>query len=99
MFPPYPREMKTNTAKFKSAAILSLAFFYGNGAAHSHARSITRAWLKHAHSFDRCEATIMDNGLGTNWRFNGGFSRQPSCMAETIDWLFPMGKKILSYAK
>ena len=31
MFPPYPREMKTNTAKFKSAAILSLAFFYGDG--------------------------------------------------------------------
>ena len=31
LFPPYPREMKTNTAKFKSAAILSLAFFYGNG--------------------------------------------------------------------
>ena len=26
LFPPYPREMKTNTAKFKSAAILSLAF-------------------------------------------------------------------------
>ena len=31
IFPPYPREMKTNTAKFKSAAILSLAFFYGDG--------------------------------------------------------------------
>ena len=30
MFPPYPREMKTNTAKFKSTAILSLAFIYGN---------------------------------------------------------------------
>ena len=54
MFPPYHREMKTNTVKFKSAAILSLAFFYGNGATHSHARSITRACLKHAHSFDRC---------------------------------------------
>ena len=26
LFPPYPREMKTNTAKFKSAAILSLAY-------------------------------------------------------------------------
>ena len=25
LFPPYPREMKTKTAKFKSAAILSLA--------------------------------------------------------------------------
>ena len=54
LFPPYPREMKTNTAKFKSAAILALACFYGNGATHSHARSIARAWLKHAHSFDRC---------------------------------------------
>ena len=54
LFPLYPREMKTNTAKFKSAAILSLTFFYGNGATHSHARSIARAWLKHAHSFDRC---------------------------------------------
>ena len=27
LFPPYPREMKTNTVEFKSAAILSLAFF------------------------------------------------------------------------
>ena len=53
-FPPIPREMKTNTAKFKSAAILALACFYGNGATHSHARSIARAWLKHAHLFDRC---------------------------------------------
>ena len=40
LFPPYPREMKTNTAKLKSAASLSLAFFYGNSATHSHARSI-----------------------------------------------------------
>ena len=55
LFPFYPREMKTNTAKFKSAAILSLTFFYGKGASHSHARSIARAWHKHAHSFDRCE--------------------------------------------
>ena len=51
LFPPYPREMKTNTAKFKSAAILALVCFYGNRATHSHARSIERAWLKHAHSF------------------------------------------------
>ena len=28
----------------------------GNGAIHSHARSIARVWLKHAHSFDRCGA-------------------------------------------
>ena len=26
LFPPYPREMRTNSAKFKSAAILSLVF-------------------------------------------------------------------------
>ena len=39
LFPPYPREMKTNTAKFKSAAILALVCFYGNGAIHSHARA------------------------------------------------------------
>ena len=56
LFPPYPREMKTNTAKLKSAASLSLAFFYGNSATHSHARFIARAWLKHAQSFDRCGA-------------------------------------------
>ena len=44
LFPPYPREMKTNTAKFKSAAILSLAFLYGNGATHSHARGLSMLW-------------------------------------------------------
>ena len=54
LFPPYPCEMKTNTTKFKSAAILSLAFFYGNGATHSHARPITRAWPEHAYSFNCC---------------------------------------------
>ena len=53
LFSPYPREMK-HTAKFKSAANLALACFYRNGATHSHARSIARPWLKHAHSFDRC---------------------------------------------
>jgi len=37
LFPPYPREKKTNTAKFKSAAILAPACFYGNDATHSHA--------------------------------------------------------------
>ena len=35
---PYPRDMKTNTAKFKSAAILTLTCFYGNCATRSHAR-------------------------------------------------------------
>ena len=54
LFPPYTCEMKTNTAKFKSAPILALTFFYGNGATHSHERSIARTWLKHAHSFDHC---------------------------------------------
>lgn len=44
LFPPYPREMKTNTAKFKFNSILALACFYGN----------PRTWLEHAHSFDRC---------------------------------------------
>ena len=39
LFLAYPREMKTNTAKFKSAAILALVCFYGNGAIHSHARA------------------------------------------------------------
>ena len=53
LFSPYPREMK-HTTKFKSAAIFALTCFYRNGAIHSHARSIARAWLKHAHSFDRC---------------------------------------------
>ena len=38
LFSPYPREMKTTTAKFKSAAILMLTYFYGNCAIHSHAR-------------------------------------------------------------
>ena len=33
LFPPYPRKMKTNTAKSKSAANLSLACFYGNPSA------------------------------------------------------------------
>ena len=31
LLPLYPREMKTITTKLKYAAILSLAFFYGNG--------------------------------------------------------------------
>ena len=30
LFSLYPREMKTNTTKFKSAAILTLTCFYGN---------------------------------------------------------------------
>ena len=38
LFSPYPNEMKTNTAKFKSAAILTLTCFYGNCVTHSHAR-------------------------------------------------------------
>ena len=58
LFLPYPREKKANTAKCKSAAILLLPFFYGNGAAHSHVGSIACTWLKHAHSFDRCGDAI-----------------------------------------
>ena len=38
LFSPYPNEIKTNTAKFKSAAILTLTCFYGNCVTHSHAR-------------------------------------------------------------
>ena len=52
LFPPYPREMKTNTRNFLSAVILSLVCLYGNGTIHSYVRSIARAWLKHAHSVD-----------------------------------------------
>ena len=55
LFPPYPREMKTNTAKFNLPPFCRL-FFCMEMQTHSHARSIARAWLKHAHSFDRCEA-------------------------------------------
>ena len=54
LFLHYPRKMKTKTEKFKSVAVLSFACFYGNSAIYSHAPSIARAWLKHAHSFDRC---------------------------------------------
>ena len=56
LFPPYPREMKTNT---RNLNLPPFAFFYGNGATHSHVRSIAHAWLKHAHSFDRCEAYVQ----------------------------------------
>ena len=38
LFSPYPREMKTNTAKFKPTAILTLTCLYGNCATHSQAR-------------------------------------------------------------
>ena len=41
LLPPFPCEMKTNTAKFKSTAILSLACFYENGATLSHARGLS----------------------------------------------------------
>ena len=55
LFPPYPREMKTNTAKFNLPPFCRLLFCI-EMQTHSHARFIARAWLKHAHSFDRCEA-------------------------------------------
>ena len=38
LFSPYPRGMKTSTAKFKSAAILTLTCFYRNCVTRSHAR-------------------------------------------------------------
>ena len=38
LFSPYPREMKTTTAKLKFAAILTLTYFYGNCVTYSHAR-------------------------------------------------------------
>ena len=55
LFPPYPGEMKTNTAKFNLPPFCR-SLFCMEMQTHSHARSIARAWLKHAHSFDRCEA-------------------------------------------
>ena len=55
LFPPYPREMKRNTTKFNLPPFCRLLFSM-EMATHSHARSITRAWLKHAHSFDHCGA-------------------------------------------
>ena len=56
LFSPYPREMKTITAKFKSAAILTLTYFYGKlcNLFPCTRAQIARAWLKHAHVFDRC---------------------------------------------
>ena len=60
LFPPYPREMKTNTAKFNLPPFCRLLFCL-EMQTHSHARSIARAWLKHAHSFDRCEALAFSN--------------------------------------
>ena len=57
LFPPYPREMKTNTAKFNLPPFCRLLFCM-EMQTHSHARSIARAWLKHAHSFDRCVVSI-----------------------------------------
>ena len=50
LFPPYPREMKTNTAKFNLPPFCRLVFFYGNG------NPFPRAGLKNVHSFDRCGA-------------------------------------------
>ena len=60
LFPPYPREMKTNTARFNLPPFRRLLFSM-EIAFPSHARSIARAWLKHAHSFDRCGTNDYDN--------------------------------------
>ena len=54
LLPPYTREMKTNNPKFNLPPFCRLLFCM-EMQTHSHARSIARAWLKHAHSFDRCE--------------------------------------------
>ena len=53
LFLPYPREMKTNTAKFNLLPFCLLLFSM-EMATHSHVRSVTGAWLKHVHSFDHC---------------------------------------------
>ena len=58
LFPPHPREMKTNTAKFNLPPFCRVLFCM-EMQTHSHARSIARAWLKHAHSFDRFETLAL----------------------------------------
>ena len=72
LFPPYPREMKTNTAKFNLLPFCRLLFCM-EMQTHSHARSIARAWLKHAHSFDRCEGgtNLVPRALVTLVQRNG----------------------------
>ena len=59
LFPPYPREMKTNTAKFKSAAILALVCFYGNGAIHSHARARGLSMRTHLTAVDQSSSRAL----------------------------------------
>ena len=61
LFPPFPHEMKTNTRNLNLPPFCRLLFFYGNGATHSHVRSIAHAWLEHAHSFDHCEAYVQSS--------------------------------------
>ena len=62
MFLPYPREMKTNTAKFKSAAILSLAFCYGN------VQPIPTRALSHARGLSmRTHLTAVEAGGQDSW--------------------------------
>ena len=58
LFLPYPREMKTNTAKFNLPRFCRSLFSMEMA---THARSIACAWRKHAHSFDRCWARGSDS--------------------------------------
>ena len=55
LFSPYPREMKHIPRNLNLPPFWRL-LVSRNGAINSHARSIARAWLKHALSFDRCGA-------------------------------------------
>ena len=64
LFPPYPSEMKTNTRN------LNLPPFWRLFVSMEIMQPIpTRAWLKHAHSFDRCGgADQKERGLwGREW--------------------------------
>ena len=59
MFPPYSREMRTNTAKFKSAAILPLAF------SMEMVQPIPTRALSHARGLSmRTHLTAVDCGRG-----------------------------------
>ena len=54
LFSPYPREMKHMLQNLNLSPFWRLLVSNRNGAIHSHAHSITRGWLKHAHSLDHC---------------------------------------------
>ena len=56
---------ETHTTKFKSAAILALACFYGNGAIHSHTRARGLSMRTHLTAVD-LEATTWKRQLGSD---------------------------------